>query len=164
MDDVFAADRVADEIRARFDVMCEQVNLRYALKAEVDAGRNPKDAKVMLAKEITARFHNAVAGVNDGWKRELDIVGIGSSPSNGLRKGVVINIDSTVASIRKAVEEAELMAGCEIKSVYAGIAGGHIKGLNSQGIIAIKNREVSPEDRAALIALLEDLLFKTRRS
>jgi len=76
----------------------------------------------------------------------LDIVGIGTSPSRGLRKGVVINIESTVASIKKAVEEAELMAGCEIKSVYAGIAGGHIKGFNSQGIIAIKNREVSPED------------------
>jgi cell division protein FtsA len=76
----------------------------------------------------------------------IDIVGIGSSPSRGLRKGVVINIDSTVQSIRKAVEEAELMAGCEIKSVYAGIAGCHIKGFNSQGIIAIKNREVSSDD------------------
>jgi cell division protein FtsA len=76
----------------------------------------------------------------------LDIVGIGTSPSRGLRKGVVINIESTVASIKKAVGEAELMAGCEIKSVYAGIAGGHIKGFNSQGIIAIKNREVSAED------------------
>lgn len=76
----------------------------------------------------------------------IDIVGIGTSPSRGLRKGVVINIESTVASIKKAVEEAELMAGCEIKSVYAGIAGGHIKGINSHGIIAIKNREVSSED------------------
>ena len=76
----------------------------------------------------------------------IDIVGIGTSPSKGLRKGVVINIESTVASIKKAIEEAELMAGCEIKSVYAGIAGGHIKGFNSQGVIAIKNREVSPED------------------
>jgi len=76
----------------------------------------------------------------------IDIVGIGSSPSRGLRKGVVINIDSTVQSIRKAIEEAELMAGCEIKSVFAGIAGGHIKGINSNGVIAIKNREVSPED------------------
>jgi cell division protein FtsA len=76
----------------------------------------------------------------------IDIVGIGTSPSRGLRKGVVINIDSTVESIRKAVSEAELMAGCEIKSVYAGIAGGHIKGFNSQGVIAIKNREVSSED------------------
>src|ERR1035437_9085973 len=76
----------------------------------------------------------------------IDIVGIGTSPSKGLRKGVVINIESTVASIKKAIEEAELMAGCEIKSVYAGIAGGHIKGFNSQGVIAIKNREVAPED------------------
>jgi len=76
----------------------------------------------------------------------VDIVGIGTSPSRGLRKGVVINIETTVASIRKAIEEAELMAGCEIKSVYAGIAGGHIKGFNSQGVIAIKNREVSPDD------------------
>jgi cell division protein FtsA len=76
----------------------------------------------------------------------VDIVGIGSSPSRGLRKGVVINIETTVASIKKAIEEAELMAGCEIKSVYAGIAGGHIRGYNSQGVIAIKNREVSPDD------------------
>jgi cell division protein FtsA len=76
----------------------------------------------------------------------VDIVGIGTSPSRGLRKGVVINIETTVASIKRAVEEAELMAGCEIKSVYAGIAGGHIKGFNSQGVIAIKNREVSSDD------------------
>lgn len=76
----------------------------------------------------------------------IEIVGIGSSPSNGLRKGVVINIESTVASIKKSIEEAELMAGCEIKSVYAGIAGGHIKGINSDGVIAIKNREVNQDD------------------
>ena len=76
----------------------------------------------------------------------LDIVGIGTSPSKGLRKGVVINIESTVEAIRTALQEAELMAGCEIKSVFAGIAGGHIKGFNSQGVIAIKNREVTRED------------------
>ncbi|WP_298438671.1 cell division protein FtsA [Geobacter sp.] len=76
----------------------------------------------------------------------IDIVGIGTSPSRGMRKGVVINIESTVESIKKAVSEAELMAGCEIRSVYAGIAGGHIKGFNSQGVIAIKNREVTSED------------------
>jgi cell division protein FtsA len=80
--------------------------------------------------------------VGDG----LDIVGIGTSPSYGLRKGVVVNIDATVESIRKAVEEAELMAGCEISSVFAGIAGGHIKGFNSHGIVAIKGREVSELD------------------
>jgi cell division protein FtsA len=76
----------------------------------------------------------------------LDIVGIGTSPSKGLRKGVVINIEATVGAIKKALQEAELMAGCEIKSVFAGIAGGHIKGFNSQGVIAIKNREVNNDD------------------
>lgn len=76
----------------------------------------------------------------------LDIVGIGTSPSRGLRKGVVINIESTVASIRRAVEEAEMMAGCEIKNVYAGIAGGHIKGINSHGIVAVKEKEVRESD------------------
>lgn len=76
----------------------------------------------------------------------IDIVGIGTSPSRGLRKGVVINIESTVGAIQKALREAELMAGCEIKTVFAGIAGGHIKGFNSQGVIAIKNREVNNED------------------
>lgn len=79
---------------------------------------------------------------NDG----IDVVGIGTHPSKGLRKGVVINIESTVSSIRKAVEEAELMAGSEITSAYAGIAGGHIKGLNSHGIVAIKDKEVRPMD------------------
>lgn len=81
----------------------------------------------------------------------LEIVGIGTSPSRGMRKGVVINIESTVAAIRKAIREAELMAGCEIKSVFAGIAGGHIRGMNSQGVIAIKNREVTPEDLQRVI-------------
>ncbi len=76
----------------------------------------------------------------------VDIVGIGTHPSKGLRKGVVVNIESTVNSIRKAIEEAELMAGCEISSVFAGIAGGHIKGLNSHGIVAIKDKEVTPMD------------------
>lgn len=76
----------------------------------------------------------------------IDIIGIGSHPSRGLRKGVVINIESTVESIKKAVEEAELMAGCEIHSVYAGISGGHIRGINSHGIVAIKNREVNISD------------------
>jgi cell division protein FtsA len=76
----------------------------------------------------------------------IDVVGIGTHPSKGLRKGVVVNIESTVTSIRKAVEEAELMAGCEITSAYAGIAGGHIKGINSHGIVAIKEKEVMAAD------------------
>jgi len=76
----------------------------------------------------------------------VDIVGMGSHPSIGLRKGMVINIENTVDSIKEAIEEAETMAGCEISSVYAGIAGGHIKGFNSHGIIALKNREVTRGD------------------
>ena len=76
----------------------------------------------------------------------VDIIGMGSHPSIGLRKGVVINIENTVNSIKEAVEEAETMAGCEISSVYAGIAGGHIKGFNSHGVIALKNREVGTRD------------------
>ncbi|OGP59674.1 MAG: cell division protein FtsA [Deltaproteobacteria bacterium RBG_13_52_11b] len=76
----------------------------------------------------------------------VNIIGLGTYPSKGLRKGVVINIESTVQSIKKAVEEAELMAGCEITSVYAGIAGGHIKGINSHGVIAVKNREITKND------------------
>jgi len=74
---------------------------------------------------------------------ELEIVGIGSHPSRGLKKGVVINLESTVHSIKRAVEEAELMAGCQVHSVLAGIAGSHIRGMNSHGIVAIKEREVS---------------------
>lgn len=76
----------------------------------------------------------------------IDIVGIGTAPSTGLRKGVVVNIDSTVESITKAVEEAELMAGVEISAVYAGIAGGHIKSFNSTGVVAIKDKEISNHD------------------
>ena len=76
----------------------------------------------------------------------IDIAGIGTHPSKGLRKGVVVNIEATVSSIRRAIEEAELMAGCEITSVYTGIAGGHIRGINSHGIVAIKDREVKPAD------------------
>jgi len=76
----------------------------------------------------------------------IDIIGLGQHPSRGLRKGVVINIDSTVESIRGAVEEAELMAGCEIDSAFVGIAGGHIKSMNSHGIIAVKGKEVVQQD------------------
>jgi cell division protein FtsA len=76
----------------------------------------------------------------------LEIIGIGSHPSRGLKKGVVVNIESTVQSIQRAVEEAELMAGCEIHSVYAGIAGSHVRSLNSHGIVAIKDKEVLQGD------------------
>jgi cell division protein FtsA len=77
---------------------------------------------------------------------EMEIIGLGSHPSRGLKKGVVVNIESTVQSIQHAIEEAELMAGCEIHSVYAGIAGSHIRSLNSHGIVAIRDTEVAAAD------------------
>ncbi|MEO5376389.1 MAG: cell division protein FtsA [Magnetococcus sp. DMHC-6] len=76
----------------------------------------------------------------------LDVIGVGTHPSRGLRKGVVIDIDSTVESMRMAVEEAEMMAGVEVNMVYAGIAGGHIKSGNSAGVVATKEGEVGPGD------------------
>jgi len=76
----------------------------------------------------------------------LEVVGIGSQVSRGLKKGVVVNIESTVQSIQRAVEEAELMAGCEIHSVITGVAGSHIRSFNSHGIVAIRDKEVQPGD------------------
>jgi cell division protein FtsA len=76
----------------------------------------------------------------------IDVIGIGTARSRGLRKGVVINIDATVHDIQQAIREAEHMAGCDISTVYAGIAGGHIRGLNSHGIVAVKDKEVREAD------------------
>ena len=76
----------------------------------------------------------------------IEIVGIGSRPSTGLRKGAVINIDSTVEGISKAVEEAELMAGCSISSVYVGVAGTHVQSLNSSGVVGVKGKEIDRGD------------------
>ncbi len=81
----------------------------------------------------------------------IEIIGMGSHPSRGLRRGVVVNIETTVQSIQRAVEEAELMAGCHIRSVYAGIAGSHIKSLNSHGIVAIRDKEVRQADMERVI-------------
>ena len=76
----------------------------------------------------------------------VEIIGIGSHPSRGLKRGVVVNIESTVQSIQRSVEEAELMAGCEIHTVYTGIAGSHVRSLNSHGIVAIRDKEVTSSD------------------
>jgi len=76
----------------------------------------------------------------------IEVIGIGSQPSRGLKRGMVVDIESTVQSIQRAVEEAELMAGCEIRSVYAGIAGSHVRSLNSHGVVAIRDKEVQQSD------------------
>jgi cell division protein FtsA len=91
----------------------------------------------------TTKICVVVAKVTEG---KVNIVGIGSHPSTGLRKGVVVNMDSTVNSIKKAVEEAELMAGIKIDSCLVGIAGAHIKSFNSNGVVAIKDKEVRSDD------------------
>ena len=77
---------------------------------------------------------------------QVEIIGVGTNPSRGLKKGIVVNIDATVQSIQKAIEEAEFMSGCEINSAYTGIAGSHIRSINSNGIVAIRNREVTQAD------------------
>lgn len=79
-------------------------------------------------------------------KNTLEVIGIGQHASRGLKRGVIVNIESTVFAIQRAIEEAELMAGCQIHSVYTGISGSHIRGLNSHGIVAIQDHEVTQTD------------------
>ncbi len=92
---------------------------------------------------------------------EVEVIGVGHHPSRGMKKGVVVNIESTVQSIQRAVEEAELMAGCQIHSVYAGIAGSHINSFNSHGIVAIKDKEVGPSDVERVIEAARALAIPT---
>jgi cell division protein FtsA len=92
-----------------------------------------------------------------------EIVGIGTAASKGLRRGVVVNMDATVDAIQKAVGEAELMAGCEIRAVVAGSAGSHIKGFNSHGVVAVKNREVAPGDVERVIDAARAVALPTDR-
>ena len=104
-----------------------------------------KGEKIVVGLDIgTTKTCAIVADIVDG--RQVNIIGIGTHPSTGIRKGVIVNIEGTVEGIRKAVEEAEMMAGVDIHSVYAGIAGGHIKGFNSRGVIAVKDHEVGVPD------------------
>jgi cell division protein FtsA len=92
----------------------------------------------------TSKIVAIVGEVSDNG--EIEVIGLGSHPSHGLKRGVVVNIESTVQSIQRAVEEAELMAGCQINGVFAGIAGNHIRSLNSHGIVAIRDKEVALGD------------------
>ncbi|OUS02993.1 cell division protein FtsA [Gammaproteobacteria bacterium 54_18_T64] len=102
---------------------------------------NNSNEQMIVGLDIGTSKVVAIVGVA-GPDGQLEIVGTGMHPSSGLKKGVVVNIESTVAAIERAVQEVELMAGCQIHSVYAGIAGNHIRSLNSHGIVAIRDREV----------------------
>ena len=106
---------------------------------------NPAARKIIVGLDIGTSKVVAIVG-EENEEGEIEIIGLGTNPSKGLKKGVVVNIESTVQSIQRAVEQAELMAGCQIFSVYAGIAGSHIRSLNSHGIVAIREREVMQVD------------------
>jgi cell division protein FtsA len=103
------------------------------------------DEKLIVGLDIGTSKVLAIVG-EVGPTGEVEIIGVGHHPSRGMKKGVVVNIESTVQSIQRAIEEAELMAGCQIHSVYAGIAGSHISSFNSHGIVAIKDKEVGQSD------------------
>ena len=103
------------------------------------------DRGIIVGLDIGTSKVVAVVGELQG-DGQLEVIGFGSHPSKGLKRGVVVNIEATVASIARAVEEAELMAACEIHQVYAGIAGSHVRSLNSHGIVAIRDREVTQSD------------------
>jgi cell division protein FtsA len=121
-----------------------------------------------------ARKHSIVVGLDIGTSkvcavvgemtdRGVEIIGMGSHPSQGLRKGVVVNIESTVNSIKKAVEEAEMMAGCEIHTVFTGLSGNHIKGFNSHGVVAVKSKEVCQRDLDRVIDAAKAVAIPTDR-
>ncbi len=108
-----------------------------------------KDGEIVVGLDIgTTKICAIVGEVTD---EGIDIIGIGSHPSKGLRKGVVVNIETTVQSIQRAIDEAEAMAGTEITHVYTGIAGGHIKSFGGRGVVALKEREVRDGDIARVI-------------
>ncbi len=103
------------------------------------------DQNLIVALDVgTSKIAALVGQISEDG--QIEVIGFGSHPSNGLRRGVVVNIESTVQSMQRAIEEAELMAGCQISSAYTGIAGSHIRSLNSHGIVAIRDREVNQSD------------------
>lgn len=106
---------------------------------------NVQSGKMIVGLDIGTSKVVALVG-EVGEDGVIEIVGIGTHPSRGLKKGVVVNIESTVQSIQRAIEEAQLMAGCRIHSAFVGVAGNHIRSLNSHGIVAIRDREVSSAD------------------
>ena len=106
---------------------------------------NVKNSNIVVGLDIgTSKVVCIVGKYNENQK--LEIISLGAYPSSGLKKGVVVNIDATTDAIKKAVEQAQSMIEEKIKSVYVGIAGSHIKSLNSQGAVGIKDKEVTPYD------------------
>jgi cell division protein FtsA len=121
-----------------------------------------KESNLVVGLDIgTTKVCAIVGEVNSN--NDIDIIGVGSYPSYGLKRGVVVNIDNTVQSIKNAVEEAEHMAGCEIRTVFAGIAGGHIKGMTGHGMITLRSREVTDRDVERVVESANALLIPADR-
>src|SRR4029077_11809411 len=138
--------------RPRAIAGADGLDLRSALAArrprheQGSDGSMVKDSKnLVVGLDIgTSKIVAIVAEVTA--EGELNIIGLGTQPSRGLRRGVVVNIEATMASIQRVLEEAELMADCRIAEVYTGVAGSHIRSLNSSGMVAIKEKEVTEAD------------------
>ena len=112
-----------------------------------------EERKLLVGLDIGTSKVVAIVGELSS-ENSLEIIGVGSHNSRGLKRGVIVNIESTVQSIQRAVEEAELMSGCEINTVYTGIAGSHVRSLNSHGIVAIREKEVSGSDVDRVVVVI----------
>ena len=109
--------------------------------------RNKEHKNIIVGLDIgTSKIAAIVAEIKADGSGGFDIIGMGTHPSRGLKKGVVVNIETTVSAIQRALEEAELMADCKIREVLTGIAGSHVRSFNSQGMVAIKDKEVAQLD------------------
>ncbi len=123
-------------------------------------GKTKRDEIIVGLDFGTSKITACVGEVTD---EGIDVIGIGTARSRGLRKGVVSHIDATVQAIQGAIREAEQMAGCDISTVYAGIAGSHVRGLNSHGVVAVKDKEVRPTDLGRVIEAAKAVAIPTDR-
>ena len=122
-----------------------------------------KEQDLIIGLDIGTTKICAMVGENNPSTGEVEIIGVGTYPSYGLKRGVVVNIDNTIQSVKNAVEEAEHMAGCEIQTVFVGIAGGHIKGISGHGMITIREREVAKRDVERVIESANAVLIPADR-
>ena len=122
-----------------------------------------KEQNLIIGLDIGTTKICAIVGELNPQTEEVEIIGVGTYPSYGLKRGVVVNIENTIQSVKNAVEEAEHMAGCEIRTVFVGIAGGHIKGVSGHGMITIREREVTRRDLDRVIESANAVLIPADR-